>query len=126
MPALRFLQFDLSDADDGHATLDAMASVRPDQLPALHAEVVRVLAWAHAEWPDGPGALDDGASWDVDLQASTERSSRQRLHYDPERRALQADEPGREVLRHTLTLSIAASAAFAQAFVDAFGVAADD
>ena len=123
MPALRLLDFERSDDGEGHLTLDAMASVRPEQLAALHAEVTRVLAWAHAEFPDGPAPLDDGASWDLDLQASTERSARARLRYDPLTDRLGAESAGGETVRHTVTLSIAATEAFGAAFAAAFPAA---
>jgi hypothetical protein len=121
MTPLTLLDFETSDDGEGHCTLDAMASVRPDHLPALQAEVVQVLAWLHRRFPDGPGPLDEGAPWDADLRASTERSTRERIRYDPSTRRL-VSEPagGGETLRHTLTLSIAATEAVAQALGEAF------
>ena len=44
---LNYLDFDYSEDADGTGTFDAMASVLPAQLPALHAEITQVLAWAH-------------------------------------------------------------------------------
>lgn len=122
MPELRYLDFERSDDGAGHLTLDAMAGVRAEQRAALHAEVERVLAWARAEFPDGPAPLDEGASWDLDLQASTERSTRERLRPDPVTGRLLAEPAGGEVVRHTLTLSIAATEAFGAAFSAAFGL----
>jgi hypothetical protein len=122
LPALRFLDFERSDDGEGHLTLDAMASVRADQRPALLAEVEQVLAWARAEFPDGPVPLDEGGSWDVDLQASTERSTRERLRHDPVTGHLRAEPAGGEVVRHSVTLSIAATEAFGDAFSAAFGL----
>ena len=121
MTPLNLLDFETSDDGEGHLTLDAMASVRPDHLPALHAEVVQVLAWLHRRFPDGPGPLDEGAPWDADLRASTERSTRERLRYEPSTRRL-VSEPvsGGETVRHTVTLSIAATESVAQALGEAF------
>ena len=36
------------------------------------AEVEQVLAWATRRFPDGPGDLDEGASWCHDLHVSPE------------------------------------------------------
>jgi len=119
--ALHLLDFETSDDGEGHLTLDAIASVRPDHLAALHAEVVQVLAWLHRRFPDGPGPLDEGAPWDADLRASTERSTRERLRYERSSRRLIAEAAtGGETLRHTVTLSIAATEAVAQALAEAF------
>ncbi|RZS54735.1 hypothetical protein [Sphaerotilus mobilis] len=119
--ALTLLDFETSDDGEGHLTLDVMASVRPDHLPTLHAEVVSVLAWLHRHAPDGPGPLDEGSSWDADLRASTERSTRERLRYEPSTRRLIAEAVnGGETVRHTVTLSIAATEAVGQALAEAF------
>jgi hypothetical protein len=125
LPALRFLDFEASDDGEGHLTLDAMASVRPEQRAALMGEVERVLAWARAEFPEGPAPLDEGGDWDLDLQASTERSTRERLHLDAATGRLVSAPAGGEAVRHTLTLSIAATEAFGAAFRDAFGPEGD-
>ncbi|MEY5098288.1 MAG: hypothetical protein RJA36_1007 [Pseudomonadota bacterium] len=121
MTALTFLDFETSDDGEGHVTLDAMASVRPEHLPALQAEVVQVLDWLHRRFRDGPGPLDEGAPWDADLRASTERSTRERLRYEPSsRRLITEPATGGETVRHTVTLSIAATEAVAQALGEAF------
>ncbi|MGY0197015.1 hypothetical protein ACWA7J_18250 [Leptothrix sp. BB-4] len=124
---LHLLDFETSDDGEGHHTFDAMASVRPDHLAALHAEVVQVLAWLHRTFPDGPGPLDEGAPWDADLRASTERSTRERLRYEPSARRL-VSEPagGGETVRHTVTLSIAATDPVAAALAQAFGCGGGD
>jgi hypothetical protein len=121
-PALMYLDFETSDDGEGHLTLDAMASVRAEQRAALLAEVERVLAWARAEFPDGPSPLDEGGAWDLDLQASTERSTRERLRPDPVTGRLLSEPVGGEVVRHTVTLSIAATEVFGAAFSEAFGL----
>lgn len=43
MPELHYLDFDFSDEDSGRGRFDAMASVLPDRLPALLAEIAAVL-----------------------------------------------------------------------------------
>ena len=42
-PALQYLDFDFSEDEHGLGSFDAMASVLPAQLPALQAEIARVL-----------------------------------------------------------------------------------
>ena len=44
--ALDYLDFEYSEDEHGQGTFDAMASVLPAHVPALHAELTRVLAWA--------------------------------------------------------------------------------
>ena len=41
---LNYLDFDYSEDADGTGTFDAMASVSPAQVPALHAEISAMLA----------------------------------------------------------------------------------
>lgn len=66
--SLNYLDFDYSEDDEGTGTFDAMASVLPAQLAALHAEVALVLQWAHSEFPDACGPSEDGGQWQYDLQ----------------------------------------------------------
>jgi len=68
MTGLRYLDFDYSEDAEGHGTFDAMASVAPERAHEVQAEIAQVLAWAEAAFPDARGALDEGASWDFDLQ----------------------------------------------------------
>ena len=95
-PALAFLCFDPSTDTDGVHTFDALASTSADRHAAVAAEVQAVLAWAERRFPDGPGDLDEGASWCHDLQTS---------------------EEGNWV---TVSLSLSGTAAFADAFASAF------
>ncbi|MDR6518407.1 hypothetical protein [Variovorax atrisoli] len=97
---LRYLDFDYSEDTEGHGTFDAMASTSPDKTPEVRAEVAQVLAWAEAAFPDARGALDDGGTWDYDLQASSE------------------DDPRYE----TITLSISGTADFCAALRERFGI----
>lgn len=119
--SLTYLHFDASDNTDGLSTFDAMASVLPRDLPALQAEIARVLAWAHRQHADGPGPADDGHLWDYDLQASRERSTLDRWRYDAASGRFDIDTGTTEVLRHTLTLTLSAHPALAERFRKQFG-----
>jgi hypothetical protein len=72
MTPLRYLDFDYSEDTEGHGTFDAMATTAPDKTAEVLAEVAQVLAWADATFPDARGALDEGATWDFDLQQTRE------------------------------------------------------
>eukprot|EP01031_Cornospumella_fuschlensis_P014088 gene14088-17221_t len=45
-----YLTFDLTDSSDDILTLEAMASTREAEHPAVMADVEQVLAWAKAEF----------------------------------------------------------------------------
>lgn len=118
---LLYLTFDFSEADDGSGSFDAMASVPPRALPALEAEIARVLDWAYASFPDaGPGPLEEGFAWDVDLQATSESSTQQRVRYFPGAHRFERESLGSQTLRHTLTLTLAGQADFCAAFREEF------
>ena len=119
---LDYLHFDYAEGSDGAGTLEAMASVWPEQAPALHAEVVRVLAWAHAEFAGRRGPLEEGFDWDYDLHGMQELTAPESLHYDEAagRLRVEAGAPGKP--RHTLTLSFSGSAQFCDAFRQQFGL----
>lgn len=70
MPTLHYLTFDYSEDEDGNASWDALACVLPQRWPALIAEVELLLRWCQRQ--GDPGALDDGALWDCELQAHSE------------------------------------------------------
>ena len=95
---LSYLHFDRSETDDGVSVFEAMASTRAAQQGAVRAEVQQVLDWAARSFPAGPGPLEDGQDWDCHLQVQ--------------------DEAGGW---RTVTLTLTGSAAFAEAFVQAFG-----
>jgi len=95
---MHYLNFDLSEDTEGVTTLDAMASTAAAQHAAVMAEVQRVLDWAWLHFPHGHGPVDDGMDWDHDLQ-------------------LQREDGG----WHTVSLSLAGSPRFIEAFVAAFG-----
>ena len=49
---LDWLEFDYSEDAEGNGSFDSMAAASPAQLAALEAEIVSVLAWAHAHFGD--------------------------------------------------------------------------
>ncbi|MDB5877651.1 MAG: hypothetical protein JWQ41_1065 [Variovorax sp.] len=99
---LDYLDFEFSDEESGHGSFDAMASVTADRLPAVLAEIDRVLAWAEKAF--GPGAglkdgLEDGGEWDCEVQRAEELGSPPRT---------------------TVTFTLSGSPAFCDAFRDKF------
>lgn len=66
------LVFDASDDGEGTGTWEAMASVRPAQLPVLMAEVQAVLDHAQAHSPGPRGPLDAGGVWDADTHVQAD------------------------------------------------------
>jgi hypothetical protein len=94
---LQYLDFDFSDEESGRGSFDAMASVTPDRLHALQAEIAAVLEWATSVF--GPEAADDEGEWAHELQS--------------------VDEPGP---RTTVTLTLSGSPAFCDAFRHKFKV----
>jgi hypothetical protein len=117
---LHYLDFDYSEDAEGHGSFDAMASVLPAQLPALQAEVLRVLAWAHEEFAGERGALDDGGDWDFELQGVQEVSTTLDVGYDAAARRL-AMEPGSTgAPRITLSFTLSGTPQFCDAFRSAF------
>lgn len=65
---LQYLIFDASDDGEGNGSWEAMASVLPDELSTVMAEVRAVEAAAQSDAPGPRGALDDGGAWDLDVQ----------------------------------------------------------
>ncbi|MEO8389448.1 MAG: hypothetical protein ABI893_02900 [Polaromonas sp.] len=120
--SLRYLHFDHVEDGDGAGTLEAVASTWPEQVLAVHAEVVQVLAWAHAEFPGRHGPLEDGFDWDYDLHGMQEMTAPEVLHYDEASCHLtaRAGPPGKP--RHTLTFSLSGTAVFCEAFTQHFGL----
>jgi hypothetical protein len=114
--SLNYLHFDYAEGSDGTGTLEAVASTWPEHVPAVHAEALQVLTWAHAEFPGRRGPLEDGLDWDYDLHGMQELTAPEVLHYDEISRRLtvEAGLPGKP--RHTLTLSFSGTAEFCDAF----------
>lgn len=65
---LLYLDFDYSEDEDGNGCFDALADTPAERHPAVLAEVTQVLDWARAAFAGQHGALDEGGSWDHDLQ----------------------------------------------------------
>ena len=97
-----YLTFALDEVDDGVATLEARASTRVAQHAAVMAEVQQVLDWAWRQFPDSHGPIDDGISWDHDLQVTLEAGGWQ-----------------------TVTLTLTGTVQFVQEFIAVFGSAGD-
>lgn len=123
--SLRYLHFDYAEGTDGVGTLEAMASTWPEQVQAVHAEVVQVLEWAHAEFAGRRGPLDEGFDWDYDLHGVQELTVPEGLHYDEQTHRLSVEAGPAGKPRHTLTLSLGGTPAFCAAFIQRFGLASD-
>jgi len=119
---LNYLDFDYSEDADGVGTFDAMASVSPAQIPALHAEIGALLAWAHQHWPDACGALEDGGEWHYDLQGVQEVSTPLVLTFDDTAGQLRAEAGRPTPPRTTITLTVSGNAAFCAALREAFEI----
>jgi hypothetical protein len=72
---LNYLDFDYSEDEDGNGCFDALADTPAERHPAVLAEVALVLDWAQAAFAGQHGALDEGGSWDHDLQVLPGESS---------------------------------------------------
>ncbi len=122
-PALNYLDFEHSEDADGVATFEAMASVvGAAQVAAVHAEVAQVLSWAHRHFGDSRGPVDEGFDWDHDLQGQAEYTAVESLHFDEATGRISAQLQAPGVPRHSVTLAISASPAFADAFRQAFAL----
>lgn len=119
--SLDYLDFDYHEDTAGLGCFEAMASVGPAQLPALHAEIVEVLDWAHAAFADR-GPLEDGHDWDCELQGTVETSAPQTLAYDAATRRLATSLGPAAAPRHTVTLTLSGNPAFCEAFRRRFGL----
>jgi hypothetical protein len=117
---LRYLDFDYSEDEHGHGSFDAMAAAGPVQLRALQAEVARVLDWAHAQF-GAPGALEEGAEWDCELQGVREVATtldvRHRCGAGLELHPGVTGEP-----RVTLSVTLTGTPAFCAALREAFAL----
>jgi hypothetical protein len=95
---MSYLIFELSEDAEGVTTLEAVASTQVERHAAVMAEVKRVLDWAWRRYPDSHGPVDEGMDWDHDLQVSIEDGG-----------------------WHAVTLTLAGSRRFVEAFLAAFG-----
>ena len=112
---LQYLDFDYSEDGHGHGSFEAMASVPAARVPALHAEIVQVLAWAHGAFPDLRGPLEEGGEWDYLLHGQREWSVPEILCYDDVSRHLSSQLESAGEPRHSVTLSLSGSAQFCEA-----------
>lgn len=116
---LQYLDFDFSDEDTGRGSFDAMASVSPDRLPALLAEIASVLRWSVDTFGScaARDVRDDVAEWDHALQAVAEPDLPLDIVYDEGRGEVVVGSGGAAYITVTFTLS------GSPAFCDAFGAA---
>ena len=119
---LNYLDFDLSEDAQGHGSFDAMASAAPAQLPALQAEVLRVLDWAHRDFGGVRGPLDEGGDWDCELQGVQETATTLDLQYDAQAGRLLLQPGATGAPRVTLSLTLSGTPAFCAAFREKFGL----
>ncbi len=117
---LNYLDFDYSEDTEGIGVFDAMASTGPQQVAAVHAEIVTVLDWAHANFPGRRGPVGEGGEWDYDLQGMREASTPETVDYDPATRALKVQAGPAGATRHTVSLSIGGTPEFCAAFGSQF------
>lgn len=120
--SLNYLVFDYSEDTDGAGTLEAAASVWPEQVPAVQAELARVLDWAFTVFAGRRGPLEEGGDWDYDLQGLLEFTAPQTATYDAltRRLSVQPGPTGRP--RHSYTLALSGTAGFWDAFRAQFGL----
>jgi hypothetical protein len=95
---MRHLTFERSEDTEGVTTLEAMASTRQDDHAAVLQEVQQILDWAWRHFGDQHGAIEDGMAWNHDL-------------------LVQEEDGG----WHTVTLALAGSPQFIEAFLAEFG-----
>lgn len=120
--SLHYLEFDYSEDAEGVGTFEAMASVGPAQVPAVHAEVAQVLAWAFQTFPDGHGPVGEGYEWDHDLQGQQEFTAAESLCFDERTGRLSTQLQPLGQPRHTVTLSLSGTPAFCEALRTRFGL----
>ena len=119
---LIYLDFDYAEDSEGIGTLEAMASTWPDQVPAVRAEIARVLDWAFATFAERRGPVEEGGNWDYDLQGMREFTAPQALRYDEVTRQLSVELGPVGKPRHTVTVSISGTREFCAAFRQQFGL----
>lgn len=115
---LDYLDFDYSEDADGHGSFDAMAAADPQHLPALLAEVARVLAWAEAQFPGARGPLEEGGLWDYELQGVEEVATPLSVRLTGAGLELARGRPGAP--RITLSLTLGGTGQFCAALRTAF------
>ncbi|CAM3449071.1 hypothetical protein [Polaromonas hydrogenivorans] len=119
---LDYLAFDYSEDTEGTGVFEAVASVWPERVAAVHAEIVAVLDWAHQAFPGQRGAVGEGGEWDYDLHGLREYTVPEQIGYDAatQRLAVQAASPGKP--RHTVTLLLSGTDEFCSSFRQQFAL----
>lgn len=120
--ALNYLHFDYGEDTQGVGTLEAMVSTWPEQVPAVQAELVRVLDWAFTSFAGRRGPLEEGGDWDYDLQGLLEFTAPQTVAYDALTRRLSVQPGPAGKPRHTYTLTLSGTGEFCAAFRRQFGL----
>lgn len=120
--ALQYLDFDYSEDAHGHGSFEAMASVTSARLQALHAEIVQVLTWAHANFAGQRAPLEEGGEWDYHLEGQEEWSVPEMFHYDEVALSLASRRGPAGAPRHTVTLTISGAAGFCAALRERFEI----
>ena len=116
MTQLDYLIFDATDEEGGACSFDAVASVVPSRLPPLIREIEDVLGWATRQF--GPPLADIEGEWDFALQALADPDVPLEIAYDVQRgRVVLPQAPAGRV---TLALTVTGTAAFGDAFRQAF------
>jgi hypothetical protein len=119
---LHYLDFDFSDEVSGHGSFDAMASVLPDRLPALLAEIGAVLGWALATCGAAGAAQDDEGVWDYELQGVAEPGAPLVIAVDSGSGEISLAPAAGRATRTTWPLTVSGSHAFCEALRDRFGI----
>jgi hypothetical protein len=112
---LQFLEFDCSEDSEHVVCWDALAQPAARHNSALLREAAQVLTWCHRFSPRSPGALEDGADWDFDLQIHMESTAIQ-ADWHTATQALVLSPTPSENDKISLSLSISGAAAFCAAF----------
>jgi hypothetical protein len=113
---LDYLDFDYSEDTEGVGVFDAMATTGPQQVAAVHAEIVQVLEWAHATFPGRRGPVGDGGDWDYDLQGMQEVTIAETIEFDEDAHRVRVRAGQPTTPRHTVTVSISGTPEFCAAF----------
>ena len=120
--SLQYLDFDYNEDEQGHGCFEAMASVPAARLPALQAEIARVLDWAFETFADQRAPLEEGGEWDYLLDGQQEWSVPVTLAYDEGARRFSSQPGSAAAPRHTVTLALSGSVQFCAAFRRRFGL----
>ncbi len=115
-----WLVFEVSDADDGVLTLEAMASVAPGQLAQVWAEVGLVLSHMARLACGAAAPLDQGGEWDMLLQLQCDGTPPKTLHWPAAGASNTPPCVGAGVQWATVTLTLVARPSLAEAMVALF------